>query len=245
MKNDVFANFNPRTPCGVRLAGTIDHIFIMYISIHAPLAGCDADEIAEADGCTISIHAPLAGCDILRLGLRFHTKISIHAPLAGCDLSCCCFQVVAKHFNPRTPCGVRLMERRRLGFRISISIHAPLAGCDAGGCKGRSARGHFNPRTPCGVRPWLNSWPTYTAQFQSTHPLRGATWQVSVKCQINHISIHAPLAGCDRCTVRGARVRCDFNPRTPCGVRPCKTAKKIPLRDFNPRTPCGVRPIFP
>ena len=35
----------------------------------------------------------------------------------------------------------------------------------------------------------------------------------------------------------------DFNPRTPCGVRPSGSASlKNPCRYFNPRTPCGVRP---
>ena len=59
--------------------------------------------------------------------------------------------------------------------------------------------------------------------------------------------------------------RTNFNPRTPCGVRPCQTSTYLclsefqsthPMRgatrstqtqregrtDFNPRTPCGVRP---
>ena len=37
----------------------------------------------------------------------------------------------------------------------------------------------------------------------------------------------------------------DFNPRTPCGVRPSKevAAKKWNM-DFNPRTPCGVRRAY-
>ena len=100
------------------------------------------------------------------------------------------------------------------------------------------------------------------------------------------ISIHAPHAGCDQsCSyvaryvvfqsthpMRGAtkrsqffqRRRLDFNPRTPCGVRPAKLGKQThsyqfqsthPMRGaticcektvwcftyFNPRTPCGVR----
>ena len=32
-----------------------------------------------------------------------------------------------------------------------------------------------------------------------------------------------------------------FNPRTPCGVRPGRTARKGETPYFNPRTPCGVR----
>ena len=94
----------------------IDKVFLLVvvdvISIHAPLAGCDAllrppgnrrakrrfqstpplrgatlqhIEI-QCNGQGISIHAPLAGCDeriwLACAGLR----ISIHAPLAGCDV---------------------------------------------------------------------------------------------------------------------------------------------------------------
>ena len=122
----------------------------------------------------------------------------------------------------------------------------------------------FNPRTPCGVRPGRTVTVSGCVLFQSTHPLRGATW------------------GYD-CTPKRAIY---FNPRTPCGVRPYLVKKLSinllfqsthplrgatppdkggffmpkfqsthPLRgatyhlfkvlfgiwDFNPRTPCGVR----
>ena len=33
----------------------------------------------------------------------------------------------------------------------------------------------------------------------------------------------------------------DFNPRTPCGVRPGYSYTRGRQRNFNPRTPCGVR----
>ena len=37
-----------------------------------------------------------------------------------------------------------------------------------------------------------------------------------------------------------------FNPRTPCGVRPCAVPRAWGVsRHFNPRTPCGVRPGYP
>ena len=60
-----------------------------------------------------------------------------------------------------------------------------------------AARIDFNPRTPCGVRQ----------RREHCHSHAGS------------ISIHAPLAGCDRrgdnlCLACG-----NFNPRTPCGVR--------------------------
>ena len=121
-------------------------------------------------------------------------------------------------FNPRTPCGVRLVNgngnngqdvfqsthslrsatryARSYPSYLSVSIHALLAECD----ESRLGDGHFqrgfNPRTPCGVRP------------------------------------HAQLC---------AEVHSGFNPRTPCGVRLLMWFGLVPKQSFNPRTPCGVR----
>lgn len=71
---------------------------------------------------------------------------------------------------------------------------------------------YFNPRSPCGVRLFA-TWTLFSeAQFQSTHPLWGAT---------------SPSR-------RAASLRSNFNPRTPCGVRqqncrniPGKFAQKL------------------
>ena len=99
----------------------------------------------------------------------------------------------------------------------------------------------FNPRTPCGVRlvrilTWISA-----GRFQSTHPLRGATVSGAHHGVSEEISIHAPLAGCDaQADLLLGDVE-DFNPRTPCGVRPLFARKTAVFYDFNPRTPCGVR----
>ena len=78
-----------------------------------------------------------------------------------------------------------------------ISIHAPRAGCDCAHCRGGSPG----------------------AEFQSTHPVRGAT-----------------------VLLRGAGKKGRyFNPRTPCGVRPREARMPGETKHFNPRTPCGVR----
>ena len=55
--------------------------------------------------------------------------------------------------------------------------------------------------------------------FQSTHPLRGATrwrwrWPRGALFQSTH-----PLRGATRVTPQGVAIWPDFNPRTPCGVR--------------------------
>ena len=56
------------------------------------------------------------------------------------------------------------------------------------------------------------------------------------------ISIHAPREGCDSRSCTPMFSTCDFNPRTPRGVRrlhPRRLRRR--RRNFNPRTPRGVR----
>ena len=79
------------------------------------------------------------------------------------------------HFNPRTPCGVRLRISELTQRMLDISIHAPLAGCDPKIIERRPTMPDFNPRTPCGVRPLSSTTLRTAGSFQSTHPLRGAT----------------------------------------------------------------------
>ena len=79
--------------------------------------------------------------------------ISIHTPLAGSD---------------RWPAGTSSLG--------SISIHTPLAGSDKAHSHGVPQQTDFNPHSPCGER--LADFYTYWQgeEFQSTLPLRGATF---------------------------------------------------------------------
>ena len=123
-------------------------------------------------------------------------------------------------FNPRTPCGVRLVNgngnngqdvfqsthslrsatryARSYPSYLSVSIHALLAECDPYlGILWLLDLIGFNPRTPCGVRPGEigQGWKAF--EFQSTHSLRSATQSYR---EINYnlrVSIHALLAECD------------------------------------------------
>ena len=125
------------------------------------------------------------------------SEVSIHALLVECDRGrqSALFRVCG--FNPRTPCGVRLIFQ--YGYKFSewfqsthslwsatghglqwpeavlVSIHALLVECDVIVPSFPEGRCSFNPRTPCGVRRSFSG----------------------LKC--------AGISG--------------FNPRTPCGVR--------------------------
>ena len=189
------------------------------ISIHAPRAGCDSTLVRWLALEDISIHAPRAGCDLRYYGftinrsrfqsthpVRGATSTTIRSnrrarfqsthPVRGATISVSRRLDVLQDFNPRTPCGVR---RSRNHLRL--------------------ADGNFNPRTPCGVRPLDKISADYTREFQSTHPVRGATLLVAGDFRVTHISIHAPRAGCDSWRCEGRCGQHHFNPRTPCGVR--------------------------
>ena len=100
-------------------------------------------------------------------------------------------------------------------------------------------------------------------QFQSTHPMRGATGICRILGVDYYISIHAPHAGCDKLD---AAILADnwisiHAPHAGCDLIPSIMADKIdisihaphavcdrivdknrrPDGNFNPRTPCGVR----
>ena len=84
---------------------------------------------------------------------------------------------------------------------------------------------------------------TNRAEFQSTHPVWGATPSCPCIQPLHRISIHAPRVGCDlplspqiqagQISIHAPRVGCD-------------QANQVTFRelvDFNPRTPCGVRHV--
>ena len=124
-----------------------------------------------------------------------------------------------------------------------ISIHAPRVGCDRAAA-GLSVEEYQFQSThpvwgatplPCG--PW---WPW--AKFQSTHPVWGATWRAAGTVITRlHFNPRTPCGVRPRCPNRKIH-QAYFNPRTPCGVRPVSIHQTCtPCRYFNPRTPCGVR----
>ena len=124
------------------------------------------------------------------------STVSIHALLAECDISQTNFFIGFICFNPRTPCGVRLICFRQ--FFTSERFQST-----------------HSLRSATRFLPVMAGW----GRFQSTHSLRSAT-----KCGVcgksgKTVSIHALLAECDSPVSRSLVHPQRFNPRTPCGVR--------------------------
>ncbi len=174
----------------------------IFQSTH-PLRDATDTDAAEFGFIGISIHAPLEGCDVVTISvsiallgfqsthplrdatITFYIRFTINSrfqsthplrdatasgsagnglvddfnprTLAGCDAIDRGRVDRAHNFNPRTPCGMRLMRGGGSCQAIQISIHAPLAGCDK--------------------KTW--SKVGGQMQFQSTHPLRDATYRTS------------------------------------------------------------------
>ena len=91
--------------CRVRIC---DH----KISIHAPRVGCDSGHVATLCHLRISIHAPRVGCDLF-LGVchMYHGEFQSTHPVWGATPGLIMYTCNVDDFNPRTPCGVRLMLR--------------------------------------------------------------------------------------------------------------------------------------
>ena len=154
--------------CGAIFAGEA-------ISIHAPRVGSDSKRILIGCFGKISIHAPRVGSDVKRGAVEtFKRWISIHAPRVGSDKSEArealdewIFQSTlpvwgatawrgsvchpADYFNPRSPCGERLVVMYAAYLYRHFNPRSPC------GERLEIARSYgwkinFNPRSPCGER---------------------------------------------------------------------------------------------
>ena len=126
----------------------------------------------------ISIHAPHAGCDPFKTvrSERLLLFQSTH-PMRGATSPSGMRLTRRSNFNPRTPCGVRRSMPDYDADNLPISIHAPHAGCDRviGSLKQRTAE-LFQSTHPMRGATFLCVHSAYVfVLFQSTHPMRGAT----------------------------------------------------------------------
>ena len=122
------------------------------------------------------------------------------------------------NFNPRSPCGERLIPTSIANNIIKFQSTLPV-------------RGATN----------ANDADIIKRLFQSTLPVRGATPAPRPTRARSAISIHAPRAGSDECRRSTLDLRRNFNPRSPCGERPVQRFGRGLDFHFNPRSPCGER----
>ena len=194
-----FIDFNPRTPCGVRPPHTGELVHPLHISIHAPRVGCDmciksphennkyfnprtpcgvrpgfllapmlrAEYFNPRTPCGVRLSPPprplrpprfqsthpVWGATFNLNEQDFSNLFQSTHPVWGATSSTRVAMATPINFNPRTPCGVRHELASIIMTSDTISIHAPRVGCDQ----------------------WHRSVPVIQAEFQSTHPVWGAT----------------------------------------------------------------------
>ena len=238
------ANFNPRAPCGARRRCVYQLHKNNRFQSTRPVWG-----------------ATIMFCEAHKDAHRFQST----RPVWGATLCERLLSTSTWYFNPRAPCGARLLveftakitaifqstrpvwgatifNSARLNYS-GISIHAPRVGRDGKPIADSAPAPDFNPRAPCGARLFLTvATIGLGTKFQSTRPVWGAT------------------KGKQKIVV----YLYDFNPRAPCGARrqPAVSAqnhRQISIhaprvgrdikrmvqeakdKDFNPRAPCGAR----
>ena len=187
-------------------------------------------------------------------GFNGFRNVSIHALLAECDWTEDQTPGSWKSFNPRTPCGVRLVNKvlaaKRNEFQSTHSLRSatwsttlpfprvsgfnPRTPCGVRLFMALRIKGFqgFNPRTPCGVRLFMYFSNVDMFLFQSTHSLRSATVLNPPLYSWSDVSIHALLAECDRFGSARDAIGICFNPRTPCGVRHFLGLRELPVHRF-------------
>ena len=176
MRTILFADFNPRAPCGARRVGRVWIMYRMRFQSTRPVWGAT------------------------RLRLRLLTTSNHFNPRAPCGArpNRAAEIAAASNFNPRAPCGARQCSRR---FRCRPSRNFnPRAPCGARPClywKNASMASHFNPRAPCGARLLAVRQKIWRWKFQSTRPVWGATFHRPSWPRRPLISIHAPRVGRD------------------------------------------------
>ena len=170
-------NFNPRAPCGARLADFTASCRLMIFQSTRPVWGATHVFRAIIDILSISIHAPRVGRDpVYAVHSAAITAFQSTRPVWGATMRDTRYGRIVDDFNPRAPCGARRGSHFLTDKRAIISIHAPRVGRDA---LMRAIRAklsfYFNPRAPCGARRSMTVKKSSPFLFQSTRPVWGAT----------------------------------------------------------------------
>ena len=210
------AHFNPRSPHGER-----------RFALSKNSTSCAFQSTPPARGATVS------RCPKTQHPAHFNPR-SPH----GERPTLCRSPLLRRHFNPRSPHGERLAADADVRHFAHISIHAPRTGSDPISSQKSSKCTDFNPRSPHGERRGCFVGMSFTTQFQSTLPARGATRPVRLLVVVDDISIHAPRTGSDDDPFDMVeRIEISIHaPRTGSDTFPLAYPRQIPISIHAPRT---------
>ena len=125
------------------------------------------------------------------------------------------------YFNPRAPCGARLVALHKGGGKPGISIHALREGCDLRSALGLFGSEGISIHAPHAGRDADDDGGKRRVLISIHAPHAGRDGvALAVGGGIHPISIHAPHAGRDEAIQNKVTLRGNFNPRAPCGARP-------------------------
>ena len=261
-------DFNPRAPCGARLRGLDEFSLSLQISIHAPRAGRDGEvHTAPVTYKAFQSTRPVRGATGMAADISVSGQFQSTRPVRGATLTFAKTLLTTTDFNPRAPCGARLLFWERGSEPLDISIHAPRAGRDEGDYGGPADYNYFNPRAPCGARhihvpvlvgkctisihapragrdKGLSAQVKELKEFQSTRPVRGATHRRRCGDPSGEFQSTRPVRGATGGYARINSRETDFNPRAPCGARPQSVAIAGVTAQFQSTRPVrGATPL--
>ena len=191
--------FNPRAPCGARRGFPIWSEPQRVVSTHAPRAGRDSWCSPARPVCILfQPTRPVRGATYQAWIENNPDKVSTHAPRAGRDKRVRSLSLPPRSFNPRAPCGARLVDAGMSDAWIMFQPTRPVRGATVHA---------VNIKVVLQV---------------STHAPRagrdfGSPIQISISVRV---STHAPRAGRDVPVGVPSALSTGFNPRAPCGARP-------------------------
>ena len=148
--------FNPRAPCGARL----------QLIAFAPVSAL------------FQSTRPVWGATLIAAIYDFLIAVSIHAPRVGRDMALLSRKTEKAMFQSTRPVRGATATPPSRSCITRVSIHAPRAGRDSGRDAGGAGAGGVSIHAPCAGRDNVRfSISASPPRFQSTRPVRGATFK--------------------------------------------------------------------
>ena len=184
---------------------------------------------------------PVRGTTYKYIYIYRYIIISIHVPRAGYDASWETKLKRGLYFYPRTPCGVRPINRRRLElWRADFYPRTPC-GVRPETPARASWETNFYPRTPCGVRQVVKYVWRLPLKFLSTYPVRGTTLDDEALLPVYQFLSTYPVRGTTPVCVLPLRPLLFLSTYPVRGTTLRHRKRCASSGHFYPRTPCGVR----